>query len=102
MSDAVIKELTDHEGRISRLEKGFEKIDLILTAVTRLEQQMIDRHTPETCPRKMIVEDHETRLRRLEELRSAAVGGGRVIYWLIGASAAGLAMFIGWLLGVTK
>ena len=99
MSDEqVTRMLTDHEARIKVLEKIHEKLDRILTSVTRLETRAENQHTPDTCELRRQVTDHEKRLRALEGQEGKTQGGLAVAGKILPYALALLAFLAGLLL----
>jgi hypothetical protein len=79
--------LAGHEERINTLEslrrEDSAKLEMILEIVMRLDEKAKGQHTPEICPLKARMDDHEARLRVIESAKGQAEGGTRFAAWLI-------------------
>ncbi len=100
MKDAEVQ-LAGHEERLHVQEElsGYvrTKLDEIHATVTDLRTRVALAHSPDTCPLRGRVRALGRVVEELQQLRWLALGGGRVILWLVGGGALGIGALLGWL-----
>ncbi len=95
----LAKVVAGHEAIIQQqqamVSKIFDRLDALSESNATIVATLKTLHTPETCPRREQVEQHERDIRQLRSDRDTAQGAGKALLWAAGVVAGLVSVIVG-------